>query len=118
MKNYRINGGKNCFGLRMMNKTLAIVLFATILWSPWWTTYTGGGHELETGWNMIGWYQNYNTTASDLAIPFTTMVSKWNATEQTYDTYIVGGPPSFNFEIVQGMGLFVYVTQDTIWSGM
>ncbi len=74
---------------------------------------------LKVGWNLLGWYHNYDTTASDLSenILGCTSVSMWNASLQTYNTYIVGGPPSFDFVISRGMGLFVDVTQESIWHG-
>ena len=46
-----------------------------------------------------------------------TSLSKWNATMQTYDTCIVGGPPTFDFVITRGMGIFVDVTVPSIWHG-
>lgn len=75
--------------------------------------------QLKIGWNLLGWYNNYNTTASSLAENITgcISVSKWNATMQTYETYIVGGPPTFDFNIIRGMGLFVDVTEESIWFG-
>jgi len=74
---------------------------------------------LEIGWNLLGWYHDDNTTASSLSENITgcTSVSRWNATLQTYNTYIVGGPPTFDFTIVRGMGLFVDVTEESIWYG-
>ena len=59
------------------------------------------GVSLLQGWNMIGWYQTYNTTASSLAsnISGCEMVSWFNATTQSYETYILGGPPGFDFVI-------------------
>jgi hypothetical protein len=75
--------------------------------------------SLKIGWNLIGWYHEYDTTAISLSenISGCTSVSKWNATVQTYDTYIVGGPPTFDFIVSRGMGLFVDVTQESIWHG-
>ncbi len=74
---------------------------------------------LKVGWNLLGWYHDYKTTASSLSENITgcTTVSKWNATFQTYNTYIVGGPPSFDFNITCGMGLFVDVTSESTWLG-
>jgi hypothetical protein len=74
---------------------------------------------LKVGWNLIGWYHEYDTTASSLSENITgcTTVSMWNATLQTYDTYIVGGPPTFDFTITRGMGLFVDVTEESVWYG-
>jgi outer membrane protein assembly factor BamB len=75
--------------------------------------------SLEIDWNLIGWYHTYETTASSLSenITGSTSVSKWNTTLQTYDTYIVGGPPTFDFTITCGMGLFVDVTAESVWHG-
>ncbi len=75
--------------------------------------------SMEIGWNLIGWYHEQNSTASSLAgnITGSNSVSKWNTSTQSYDTYIVGGPPSFDFTITRGMGLFVDVNQESIWYG-
>ncbi len=75
--------------------------------------------SLSSGWNLIGWFKEENTTASSLAGNITgcSSVSSWNTTTQSYETYIVGGPPSFDFTIVQSMGLFVDVTEESYWHG-
>jgi len=44
-------------------------------------------------------------------------VSRWNASLQTYNTYIVGGPPTFDFQVTRSMGLFVDVTEESVWDG-
>ncbi|RLF60010.1 MAG: hypothetical protein DRN25_03385 [Thermoplasmata archaeon] len=74
---------------------------------------------LYVGWNMIGWYHEYNTTASSLAENITncTMVSMFDAINQTYRTYIVGGPPGFDFTVTPGMGVFVLVDVKSTWHG-
>ena len=74
---------------------------------------------LEVGWNLLGWYHEDETTASSFAenITGSTSVSKWNASLQTYDTYIVGGPPTFDFIVTRGMGLFVDVDETSTWYG-
>ena len=74
---------------------------------------------LEIGWNLIGWYHTYNTTASSLAENITGCVSinRWDAIEKTYKPYIVGGPPGLDFIITQGMGLFVDVSVESTWHG-
>ena len=41
----------------------------------------------------------------------------WDAVNQTYKRYIVGGPPDFDFTITQGMALFVDVTDESTWDG-
>jgi len=75
--------------------------------------------SLKTGWNLIGWYKESSTTASSIAENITgcTSISCWDPALQTYDTYIVGGPPSFDFEVTCGMGMFVDVSTDSIWHG-
>ncbi len=74
---------------------------------------------LNIGWNLIGWYREYETTASSISENITgcTSISKWDSINQTYDTYIVGGPPTFDFIVTRGMGLFVDVTAPSIWHG-
>jgi PKD repeat protein len=74
---------------------------------------------LEIGWNLLGWYHEYNTTASSLSANITgsLSVSRWDSVNQTYNTFIVGGPPVFDFNIHCGVGLFVDVNQQSIWHG-
>ena len=86
---------------------------------PYGETAPDFNMTLYPGWNLIGWPYDYDTTASILSENITgcLSVSCWNATMQTYDTYIVGGPPSFDFSISCGMGLFVDVNQTSIWHG-
>ncbi|MCD6300072.1 MAG: hypothetical protein J7L78_02740, partial [Dehalococcoidales bacterium] len=74
---------------------------------------------LYVGWNMIGWYHSYNTTASSLAENITncSMVSRFDALNQTYRTFIVGGPPGFDFTVTPGMGVFVLVDVESVWHG-
>lgn len=94
-------------------------------YSDWWrigTSYTESNTSipLYVGWNLIGWYHDYDTTASSLAgnISGCEMVSKFDAIQQTYKTYIADiGPASFDFVITQGMGLFIYVNVSSIWYG-
>jgi hypothetical protein len=85
-----------------------------------------GGLEIDSvnvtmriGWNLIGWYKDNNTTANSLAdnITGSLSVSKWDSVNQTYQTYIVGGPPVFDFEITKGMGIFVDVSTPSYWYG-
>ena len=74
---------------------------------------------LYIGWNMIGWFQSYDTMASLLAenISGCSMVSWFNASSQSFETYIVGGPPQFDFEVSPGMGVFVLVDEESTWHG-
>jgi hypothetical protein len=74
--------------------------------------------SLKTGWNLIGWYHNQNTTASSIAenISGCLSVVKWNPVEQSYWLYLPGYP-AFDFTVSCGMGLFVEVDQDSYWLG-
>lgn len=80
---------------------------------------TNASISLEIGWNLLGWYHEQNTTASNIAENITgcLSVSCWDAVAQTYKTYIVGGPDAFDFVVTQGTGLFVDVIQESIWNG-
>jgi len=74
----------------------------------------------DSGWNMIGWYHDYDTTASNLggSISDCTIVSMFNASLQTYSSFIVGvSPPSADFTINSGMGIFVSVADTSTWQG-
>ncbi len=75
--------------------------------------------SLLPGWNLLGWYHQTSTMASSLSDNITgcSSVSRWNATAQTYNTYIVGGPDTFDFVIDTGMGVFVDVTEQSYWYG-
>jgi len=74
---------------------------------------------LGIGWNMLGWYHSSDTTASSLSenITGSIMVSWFDSISQTFKTYIVGGPPGFDFTISPGMGLFVLVDESSVWHG-
>jgi hypothetical protein len=74
---------------------------------------------LSAGWNMIGWYHSSDTMASTLGgnISGCQMISWFDSVNQTFKTYIVGGPPSFDFTIRAGMGLFVEVNTASVWHG-
>jgi hypothetical protein len=60
---------------------------------------------LETGWNLISTSIEFDFMASEIAesIEGCLTVNKWD------NTYIVGGPPDFDFQITPGIGLFVEV---------
>lgn len=72
---------------------------------------------LYVGYNMIGWYHPASTTASSLADNITgcTIVSSFNASTQTGETYTVG--IGGDFTITCGMGIFVHVNQTSTWYG-
>jgi len=73
---------------------------------------------LEVDWNMIGWYHDYNTTASSIAENITgcELVSWFDAENQTYRTHIAG-VPGYDFTVTCGMGLFVYTNEASTWHG-
>jgi hypothetical protein len=73
---------------------------------------------LKVGWNMIGWYHDYSTTASDLASSITgcEMISWFDASNQTFKTHIVG-VPGYDFNITKGMGIYVLTNANSIWYG-
>ena len=74
--------------------------------------------DLYEGWNILGWYHNEDTTAESLGenISGCTVVVMFNAETQTFLTHVVGIPHN-NYQITAGMGLFVYVTEESIWHG-
>jgi hypothetical protein len=74
---------------------------------------------LYIGWNMIGWYNASDTLASSLGgnISGCQMMSWFDAVNQTFKTYIVGGPSTFDFTVTAGMGLFVLVNTASVWHG-
>ena len=61
------------------------------------------------GWNMVTVSIVTDWWASDLAdnVSGCTMVSSWNNSVGTYDSYIVGGPSSFDYHLKDGVGYFV-----------
>ena len=73
---------------------------------------------LNIGFNLIGWYHAYNTTASSLLENISGCLSiiKWDPVAQDYWLYIPGFP-AFDFVINSGMGLFVEVDEQSVWHG-
>ena len=74
--------------------------------------------SLFEGWNLIGWFDSENTTASSLAenISGCGLVSRWDIVNQSFDSYVVGFPES-DFTVTCGMGLFVDVSSGSTWHG-
>jgi len=74
-------------------------------------------------WNTIGWHQNYGIMASSLAdiIPgmgVDDLISYYDSGNQTWQSYIVGGPMGFDFEITKGMAVMFTLTnlsEPTTW---
>ncbi|PNX49825.1 MAG: hypothetical protein BV457_00360 [Thermoplasmata archaeon M9B1D] len=73
---------------------------------------------LNIGFNLIGWYHGYNTTASSLYENISGCLSivKWDPVAQDYWLYLPGFP-AFDFVINPGMGLFVEVDEQSVWHG-
>jgi hypothetical protein len=74
--------------------------------------------SLSSQWNMIGWYHGTATNASSLgaAIPDCTVICMYDAVTGSYSTHSVGIPYN-DFIITQGMGLFIYATSGSYWTG-
>jgi hypothetical protein len=72
---------------------------------------------IETAWNMIGWYQEYQTTACNLManIPDCIMGSWYDTVNETYRTATESG--GYDFNITKGMGVFIYTTSNSTWYG-
>jgi hypothetical protein len=69
------------------------------------------------GWNVIGWYHDYNTTASSICenISGCQFISKFDGVAQSFWTYT--GNPASDFVVSQSMGLMLYTTESSIWNG-
>jgi len=70
------------------------------------------------GWNLIGWYHDSATTAESLGQHITdcTVVSMFNGSTQTFLSHVVGSPHD-NFPVTQGMGLFIFASEASMWHG-
>jgi hypothetical protein len=80
--------------------------------------FTSVSVPIYPGWNLIGWPYRSNTTAETLGDSLTdcTMVIMFNDTTKEFATHVVGTPYN-DFSIHRGMGLFVFTTGASIWSG-
>ena len=80
------------------------------------TPVDGVNVPLKVGWNLLGWYQDYDTSASDIkdCISGCQYVVKWKPDSQSWQWYTGQG---FDFSIYQDMGFFSFVTEDSIWYG-
>jgi hypothetical protein len=97
---------------------LFVLVGQSSLFSVYGTIVDSISVPLFIGWNMIGWYHDDNTTASSLSenISGCEMVSWFDAENQTFKTHIVG-VPIYDFTIMQGMGLFLYTGEASVWYG-
>jgi len=74
--------------------------------------------QLLPGWNSLGWYQDEETTASSLSdgIDGCLLISWFDSLNQTYRTHITSSN-EYDFSITQGIGVFVYTTEASMWHG-
>ncbi len=74
--------------------------------------------SLYTKWNIIGWYSGTATIVSSLgaALDDCTTICMYDAVTESYVTHVVGIPYN-DFSITSGMGVFIYVTSDSYWTG-
>lgn len=72
---------------------------------------------LSVGWNLITVPFENDYNASDLCsmISGLQMVSWFDAKNQTYKTFICGGPPGFDFPILNGYGYFILVNESSFF---
>jgi len=81
-------------------------------WSPCWCMHRADTDMgLVSGWNLIGICSNETRWASSLAsgIDGCSIVSCFDSSQQSYTSFFVGGPDSFDFPLARGMGVFVLV---------
>ena len=73
--------------------------------------------SLSIGWNMLGWFKENNTHASSLYenISYCNILLKWNVSKGNFDLYVHGSP--YDFEIKQGEGFIIAVSETSIWHG-
>jgi len=71
-----------------------------------------------TGWDLIGWYHDDATTADSLGCNITdcSIVSMFNGSTQTFLSHVPGSPHD-DFPVTPGMGLFIYASSDSTWTG-
>ncbi len=68
---------------------------------------------------MIGWYHEYDKMSSSIGGNITNCnIASWfDAVNETFKTYYVGGPSAFDFAVRPGMGLFILVDKESTWQG-
>lgn len=77
--------------------------------------YPPGSLNVTYGWNVLGWTGTNNVMASDvLGRVSASMVSIYNSTTQSFQTYYVGASPAKNFVLKPGSGFFLLSTSPTI----
>ena len=71
------------------------------------------------GWNLVTILVEINLTAKSLLENITgcNIVYAWDSLNQTYKVYTSASPDEYNFVIKQGEGVFVGVSEESIWHG-
>jgi hypothetical protein len=69
------------------------------------------------GWNTLGWYYGYPSSARSLAGNVSaSLVLMFNATTQDFETYV--WPSSYDsFVVMRGMGVFIRTSTPGWWHG-
>ncbi len=88
------------------------------IYTLWDVPITSVTVPISPGWNILGWYHDYTTTAESLGdnIPGSSVVLMFDGQTQTFLTHVVNTPWD-NFAIERGMGLFIYTTTASVWHG-
>jgi hypothetical protein len=83
------------------------------------TEITAVSIPLYPGWNMLGWYHDYLTTAKSILANITTcsVVYGYDAETSTAKIVTPASPPETDFPVTRGTGLFVAVTVPSVWHG-
>lgn len=75
--------------------------------------------ELHAGWNLCGWTRatglNMSAIASEIGSSIT-QVARWNTTDHTFDTHVVGEAGNADIKINRGDGVFIYANTTVNWS--
>jgi hypothetical protein len=72
------------------------------------------------GFNGFGWYGRQSTTASALgtAIDDCVIVSRWDAADQCFYSFVIGhSHPSADFIVERGMAIYIYTESPGVWHG-
>ena len=91
---------------------LALFLLSTTLVSgDWWTMTREDPPQYYPGWNLVSYCTEEPINASILiqTYPNCTMLSKFNAETQSYHTYFLDGPSSFDFKVTCQIGIFIFI---------
>ena len=100
----------------MIDKIIAICVGISILLTPvilaeWWTMTREDPPQYYPGWNLVSYCTEESINASILiqTYPNCTMLSKFNAETQSYHTYFLDGPSSFDFKVTCQIGIFIFI---------